>query len=112
MMTIRTATLFACALLAACAQQPQQPQQQPAKTGTKAETGTNPPPKIAEATPVPRRPPLPAQELTEHIMFKLMLAEVAAQAAADCSTGLPRAGPRNQGSAHRTARHRARLERA
>jgi tetratricopeptide (TPR) repeat protein len=67
---------MACALLAACAQQPIQP---PAKAEIKVETGTRPSPKIAEAKPVPRRPPLPAQELTEQIMFKLMLAEVAAQ---------------------------------
>ena len=87
MMNIRTAALFVCALLAACAQQPQRPQQpQPQQqrppaeaTGIKAGTGTSPAPKIEAAKPVPHHPQLPPQELTEQIMFKLMLAEVAAQ---------------------------------
>ena len=71
---------MACALLAACAQQPtRQPTQPPAQTETKAGTGTKPSPEIVAAKPAPHKPPLPAQELTDQVMFKLMLAEVAAQ---------------------------------
>ena len=77
MMNFRTAALLACALLPACAQQPIQPP--PAKPEIKAETGNAPSPKIVAVRPAPHKPPLPAQELTEQIMFKLLLAEVAAQ---------------------------------
>lgn len=68
---------MACAMLAACAQQPTQ---RPAAGETPlAETGTQPQPKVVVTRPAPPNPPLPGHELTEQIMFKLMLAEVAAQ---------------------------------
>ena len=75
MMTIRLAAVAACAMLAACAQQPTKP----AGPAAPAQSEAKPQPKVVVAQPVPRKPPLPAQELTDDILFKLMLAEVAAQ---------------------------------
>jgi tetratricopeptide (TPR) repeat protein len=74
----RILILFACCALAACAQQPRQPQEpQPAPT---AQTpAPKPVPRVVVAKPAPRKAPLPAMELTEQILFKVMLAEVAVQ---------------------------------
>ncbi len=77
MTNIRSAAVVACALLAACAQQSTP---RPETAATPPVRSESPPqPKVAVARPAPRKPPLPAQELTEPILFKLMLAEVAAQ---------------------------------
>ncbi|MBI2509933.1 MAG: tetratricopeptide repeat protein [Betaproteobacteria bacterium] len=64
-----------CAALAACAQAPQAPQsgEAPAKSVTK------PAPRVVVAKPAPRDLPLPAVELTEQLMLKMMLAEIAVQ---------------------------------
>lgn len=73
-------------LLAACAQQPAV--QQTAKPAAekvadapapRSETQPAPQPKVVVTRPAPRKPPLPAVELTQQIMFKIMLAEVAVQ---------------------------------
>jgi tetratricopeptide (TPR) repeat protein len=63
-------------LLAACAQQPVQP------TGTEAPAAkgeAKPQPKPVVAKPERRKPPLPHRELTEDILFRMTLAEVAIQ---------------------------------
>src|SRR5262252_4374149 len=65
-------TVF-CAL-AACAQPPHaQSADQPPKPDAK------PAPRVVVAKPAPRQAPLPQVELTEQILFKMMLAEVAVQ---------------------------------
>ena len=79
MMNFRTAAAMACAMLAACAQQPMQRPAAGETPPVRAETQPQPQPKAEVAKPAPRKPPLPSQELTEQILFKLMLAEVAAQ---------------------------------
>lgn len=83
MFKLRTVALTACLALAACAQQPLQPssQQQPAAGDTRPQPApqAKPQPKAAVAKPAPRQPQLPPQELTEPLLFKLMLAEVAVQ---------------------------------
>ena len=61
-----------CAALAACAQAPQSGEA-PAKPATK------PAPRVVVAKPAPRDLPLPAVELTEQLMLKLMLVEIAVQ---------------------------------
>jgi tetratricopeptide (TPR) repeat protein len=68
--------LAVCALLAACAQQPVAPIAASEAPATKPAAQ---PRAKAPAKPVPRQPNLPAQELTEQLMLKLMLAEVAVQ---------------------------------
>jgi tetratricopeptide (TPR) repeat protein len=69
-------TFIVCAALAACAQQAPRPaaekQQAPA-----ADTG--PRPRVVVAKPEPRKQVLPSVELSEELLFKLMLAEVAVQ---------------------------------
>jgi len=75
MMNIRLAAVAVCATLTACAQQPPTPASSPAPARSEAK----PQPKVVVAKPVPRKPPLPAQDLTDEILFKLMLAEIAAQ---------------------------------
>jgi len=77
MMNIRLAAVAVCATLAACAQQPtvQSGSAAPARSESKPQLQ----PKVVAAKPAPRKPPLPAQDLTEEILFKLMLAEVAVQ---------------------------------
>jgi tetratricopeptide (TPR) repeat protein len=77
--------LLVCCALAACAKQPQQGQPaQPAQQGKPAQQAqptaeSKPVPRVVVAKPAPRRSPLPALELTEHVMFRMMLAEVAVQ---------------------------------
>ncbi|OGA37735.1 MAG: hypothetical protein A3G24_02750 [Betaproteobacteria bacterium RIFCSPLOWO2_12_FULL_62_13] len=63
-------------MVAACAQQPTQPT---AGEAPPAKSKAKPQPKVVVAKPAPRKPPLPARELTEDILFKIMLAEVAVQ---------------------------------
>ena len=76
-MTIpRLAAIAACAMFAACAQQPTQP---PASAAPPATSQAKPPAKAVVARPERRQPPLPGQELTESVLFKMMLAEVAVQ---------------------------------
>jgi tetratricopeptide (TPR) repeat protein len=64
----RFLVLAVCAALAACAQQPQQAAQDEATA-----------PRVVTARPEPLRPPLPAVELSEELLFRVMLAEVALQ---------------------------------
>lgn len=71
----RPAALLASLALAACAQTPQQPAAAPA-----APAAAKPPlPKVVTRAPQQREVPLPAVELSESILFKLTLAEIAAQ---------------------------------
>jgi tetratricopeptide (TPR) repeat protein len=80
MLKLRTLALTACVALAACAQQPPQPSP-PAAGEARPQPApqAKPQPKVAVAKPEPRKPQLPPQELTEPLLFKLMLAEVAVQ---------------------------------
>ncbi|MGH8635308.1 MAG: tetratricopeptide repeat protein, partial [Burkholderiales bacterium] len=70
----RFIVLAACAALAACAQQsPRAPQDEaPGQVEAKS-------PRVVVAKPEPSRPPLPGVELSEELLFKMMLAEVALQ---------------------------------
>ena len=69
----RFLVLAACAALAACAQQPPQP-------GPAGEAPAQArPPRVVTAKPEPRPLPLPGVELSEELLFKMMLAEVAVQ---------------------------------
>ncbi len=65
--------LLACATIGACAQQPRQPAGEPAAGEPK------PKPRVVVAKPEPSRPVLPEMELSEDLLFKMMLAEVAVQ---------------------------------
>jgi tetratricopeptide (TPR) repeat protein len=67
--------LAACAMLAGCAQQPSQPG--PAAEG--ADKGQARPPRVVTAKPEPRPLQLPGVDLSEDLLFKMMLAEVAVQ---------------------------------
>jgi tetratricopeptide (TPR) repeat protein len=73
MTAYRFIVLAACAALAACAQQPWQAGQDEAPAQGDAM------PRVVVAKPEPRLPPLPGVELSEELLFKLMLAEVALQ---------------------------------
>ncbi len=84
----RFLALAACCALAACAQQAQQQgsaqQEQPAPQGQPAQQAPpkaekKPVPRVVVAKPAPRNPPLPAVQLTEQLLFRMMLAEVAVQ---------------------------------
>ena len=72
--TPRFIALIACAAIAACAQQAPRPA---AETAPAADTG--PRPRVVVAKPEPRKQVLPGVELSEEVLFKLMLAEVAVQ---------------------------------
>jgi tetratricopeptide (TPR) repeat protein len=77
MIPLRYIVLPACLALAACAQPSQRPDsavQAPAKS-----EGKPPSPRVVIAKPEPRKPPLPAVDLSEDLLFKMMLAEVAVQ---------------------------------
>jgi len=74
MTAYRFIVLAACAALAACAQQPSRAPQDEAPAQGEAQ-----PPRVVVAKPEPSRPPLPGVELSEELMFKMMLAEVALQ---------------------------------
>ncbi len=71
----RTVTLIASLALAACAQPPVKPE--PAAAPVPA--AAKPLPKVVTQAPSLRVPPLPNVELSEDILFKLTLAEIAAQ---------------------------------
>jgi len=60
--------LSACAVLAACAQQPTQPR----PAGEPPEAAKAPPPRVVVAKPEARKAPLPDIELSEELMFMLM----------------------------------------
>jgi tetratricopeptide (TPR) repeat protein len=64
----RFLALAVCAGLAACAQQPQQPAQDEAAAS-----------RVEAAKPEAQRPPLPAVDLSEELLYRMMLAEVALQ---------------------------------
>jgi tetratricopeptide (TPR) repeat protein len=68
----RLFVLLACSAIAACAQQPRQSGEPPA-------VEAKPAPRVVVAKPEPRNPALPGVELSEDLLFKLMLAEVAVQ---------------------------------
>jgi tetratricopeptide (TPR) repeat protein len=68
----RLFVLLACSAVAACAQQPRQSGEPPAAEA-------KPTPRVVVAKPEPRNPALPGVELSEDLLFKLMLAEVAVQ---------------------------------
>jgi tetratricopeptide (TPR) repeat protein len=70
----RFVTLIACAVLAACAQQAPRP-----AAGTAPAGDTGPRPRVVVAKPEPRTQVLPGVDLSEELLFKLMLAEVAVQ---------------------------------
>jgi len=70
----RFIVLAACATLAACAQEPSHAPQDEAPA-----RGDARPPRVVAAKPEPSRPPLPDIELSEELMFKMMMAEVALQ---------------------------------
>ncbi len=72
----RLIAALACLTLAACAQQPTEPA---ASKSLPATNEAQPQPRVVVAKPGRRQPPLPRQELTEQILFKIMLAEVALQ---------------------------------
>ena len=74
MTAYRFIVLAVCAALAACAQQPPRavPEETPAP-------GAAPPPHAVVGKPEARRPVLPEVELSEELLFKMMLAEVALQ---------------------------------
>jgi tetratricopeptide (TPR) repeat protein len=74
MTAYRFIVLAACAALAACAQGPSRAPQDEAPAQGEAR-----PPRGVTATPAPHRPPLPDVELSEELMFKMMMAEVALQ---------------------------------
>ena len=65
--------LMTCAALGACAQQPR-----PIGEGEPARTEA-PPPRVVAAKPEPSRPAMPNVELSEDLLFKLTLAEIAVQ---------------------------------
>ncbi len=68
--------LIASLALAACAQQPTQSGAAPAVAATPA---AQPLPKVVTQLPAPRAAPLPNIELSESILFKITLAEIAVQ---------------------------------
>ena len=72
----RFLALIAICALDACAQQPQQGQR---AEQAQAAPASKPVPRVVVAKPASRRPLLPAVELTEQVMFRMMLAEVAVQ---------------------------------
>ena len=74
MTAYRFIVLAACAALAACAQQPSRAPQDEVPAQGEAR-----PPRVVVAKPEPRRPPLPGVELSEELLFKVMMAEVALQ---------------------------------
>ncbi len=74
MTAYRFIVLAACAALAACAQAPSRAPQDEAPAAGEAR-----PPRGVVAKPETSRPPLPGVELSEELMFKMMMAEVALQ---------------------------------
>lgn len=72
----RYAALLASLVLAACAQPPRAPD---AAVKPAAEPAAKPLPKVVTRMPEQREAPLPAMELSESLLFKITLAEIAAQ---------------------------------
>ena len=73
MTAYRFIVLAACAALAACAQLSRAPEDEAPAQGDAR------PPRVVAAKPGPSRPPLPGVELSEELLFKMMMAEVALQ---------------------------------
>ncbi|MFN7086628.1 MAG: tetratricopeptide repeat protein [Burkholderiales bacterium] len=76
------AAVAACLMVGACAQLPApapaaEDDQRPAQPRARPQSA--PQPRAVTVKLPPRKPPLPKQELTDQVMFKLMLAEIAAQ---------------------------------
>lgn len=67
---------IALCALGACAQQPAQPQSAPQPAPI---AQAKPAPRVVVARPAPHQAPLPPVELTEQLLFKIMVAEVAVQ---------------------------------
>jgi len=74
MTTYRFIVLVASAALVACAQQPPLSAQDEAPAPGEAR-----PPRVVEGKPASSRPPLPEVELSEKLLYRMMLAEVALQ---------------------------------
>ena len=74
MIRYRSLVLAACAALAACAQPPQQP-----GPGGEQDKGQARPPRVVTAKPEAGAAQLPGVALSEELLFKMMLAEVAVQ---------------------------------
>jgi tetratricopeptide (TPR) repeat protein len=70
----RFLVLSLCAAVAACAQQPSRE-----GSGATGADGAQALPRVVTAKPEARKPPLPDIELTEELLYKMMLAEVAVQ---------------------------------
>ena len=68
--TLTAALPLLAVFLSACAQSPQKPAAEPA---------AKPPPAAAPRAEVPRQPPLPEQELTNEILYRFLIGEVAGQ---------------------------------
>jgi tetratricopeptide (TPR) repeat protein len=75
MIRCRFTMLAACAMLAGCVQQPPQP----VPAADAPEKSPARPPRVVTAKPEPRPLQLPAVDLSEELLFKMMLAEVAVQ---------------------------------
>jgi tetratricopeptide (TPR) repeat protein len=69
--TIAVALPLFAVLLSACAQNPQKPAAEPAAKPSAAAAATRP--------VTPRQPPLPEQELTDEILYRFLIGEVAGQ---------------------------------
>ena len=74
MTLFRILSLSLCAMLFACAQQPER--EAPAADGAKKAQTL---PRVVTAQPEPHKAPLPQIELDEELLYKLMLAEIALQ---------------------------------
>src|SRR5262245_28521214 len=84
MMPYRILGLLVCCFLGACVGPGQQGESHQSAQGTpepvaQPTTQPTPAPRVVVAKPAPRKPPLPAMELTEQMMFRMMVAEVAVQ---------------------------------
>jgi len=74
MITSRFLSLALCAALAACAQQPRTSEGDATPTAGKPKS-----PRVVVAKPEPGHPALPDVELSEELLFKMMVAEIAVQ---------------------------------
>ena len=76
MIPFRQFLLLACVALAACTQAPLRAEPPLSQAPGKGEAR---PPRVVAQKPEPRRAPLPGVDLSEDLLFKMMLAEVAVQ---------------------------------